>query len=85
MCIRDRLKVDRIHTELPIVQFDDGINRQIFLSAEVFRLGMGSICLLYTSRIRQNIAHTLHAELFNNGFRSIVCKVHSIATKCYPD
>ena len=43
---RSLLKVDRIHTELPIVQFDDGINRQIFLSAEVFRLGMGSIFLL---------------------------------------
>ena len=39
-------KVHRIHTELSIVQFDDGINRQIFLSAEVFRLGMGSIFLL---------------------------------------
>ena len=43
---RSLLKVDRIHTELPIVQFDDGINRQIFLSAEIFRLGMGSIFLL---------------------------------------
>ena len=39
-------KVHRIHTELSIVQFDGGINRQIFLSAEVFRLGMGSIFLL---------------------------------------
>ncbi len=39
-------KVHRIHAELSIVQFDDGINRQIFLSAEVFRLGMGSIFLL---------------------------------------
>ena len=43
---RSLFKIDRIHTELSIVQFNDGINRQIFLSAEVFRLGMGSIFLL---------------------------------------
>ena len=43
---RSLFKVDRIHTELPIVQFNDGIDGQIFLSAEVFRLGMGSIFLL---------------------------------------
>ena len=40
------LKVDRIHTELSIVQFNDGIDWQIFLSAEILCLRMGSIFLL---------------------------------------
>ena len=40
------LKVDRIHAELSIVQFNDGIDWQIFLSAEILCLRMGSIFLL---------------------------------------
>ena len=43
---RPLLKVDRIHTELSIVQFNDGIDWQIFLSAEILCLRMGSIFLL---------------------------------------
>ena len=43
---RSLLKVDRIHTELSIVQFNDGIDWQIFLSAEILCLRMGSIFLL---------------------------------------
>ena len=43
---RSLFKVDRIHTELPIVQFNDGIDWQIFLSAEILCLRMGSIFLL---------------------------------------
>ena len=39
-------KVDRIHAELPIVQFNDGIDGQIFLSAEILCLRMDSIFLL---------------------------------------
>ena len=43
---RSLFKVDRIHTELSIVQFNDGIDWQIFLSAEILCLRMGSIFLL---------------------------------------
>ena len=43
---RSLFKVDRIHTELSIVQFNDGIEWQIFLSAEILCLRMGSIFLL---------------------------------------
>ena len=43
---RSLFKVDRIHTELSIVQFNDGIDWQIFLSAEILCLCMGSIFLL---------------------------------------
>ena len=43
---RSLFKVDRIHTELPIVQFNNGIGWQIFLSAEILCLRMGSIFLL---------------------------------------
>ena len=43
---RSLFKVDRIHAELPIVQFNDGIDWQIFLSAEILCLRMGSIFLL---------------------------------------
>ena len=43
---RSLFKVDRIHTKLSIVQFNDGIDWQIFLSAEILCLRMGSIFLL---------------------------------------
>ena len=43
---RSLFKVDRIHTELSIVQFNNGIDWQIFLSAEILCLRMGSIFLL---------------------------------------
>ena len=43
---RSLFKIDRIHTELPIVQFDNGVDWQIFLSAEMLCLRMGSIFLL---------------------------------------
>ena len=33
-------------------------------------------------RVRQNIAHALHAKLFNDGLRSIICKVHSVEVVC---
>ena len=33
-------------------------------------------------RVRQNIAHALHAKLFNDGLRSIICKVHSVEAVC---
>ena len=43
---RSLFKIDRIHTELPIVQFNNGIDWQIFLPAEILCLRMGSIFLL---------------------------------------
>ena len=43
---RPLLKIDRIYAKLPIVQFNDGIDWQIFLSAEILCLRMGSIFLL---------------------------------------
>ena len=43
---RSLFKVDRIHTEFSIVQFNDGIDWQIFLSAEILCLRMGFIFLL---------------------------------------
>ena len=33
-------------------------------------------------RVRQNIAHALHTKLFNDGLRSIICKVHSVEVVC---
>ena len=41
-----------------------------------------SIVIVIIQRIRQNIAHTLHAKLFNDGLRSIICKVHSVEVVC---
>ena len=43
---RSLFKIDRIHTELSIVQFNNGIDWQIFLPAEILCLRMGSIFLL---------------------------------------
>ena len=56
---RSLFKVDRIHAELSIVQFDNGVDWQIFFSAEIFCLHMGSIFLL----AGQIDAHPLLPEL----------------------
>jgi len=41
-----------------------------------------SVVVVIIQCVRQNIAHALHAELFNNGFCGIICKVHSVKIVC---